>query len=373
MGVLATAKVVTGSGRRGRPFFTQPGNREWVTVIESVNSQGWAIPPMILFEGKVHLSTWYKETQLPADWVIGVSENGWTNNELGLIWLKDVFDKYTKSRTIGRYRLLILDGHKSHCTAEFDQYCMENSIIPLCMPPHSSHILQPLDVGCFSPLKNIYGGQVEANIRLGVNHIDKPEFLTIYQTTRTQALSSSNICSGFAATGLVPYSPERVLSGLNIQIRTPTPPLIPTDSENQWVSETPHNLTQLQRQAEVIKGLILARPQSPQSPTSIALDQLVKGCQIAMQSAALLVQENIQLHAANNKQKRKRASTRSYIATGGVLTVEEGIERSGLVEIKQQRAEVGNSEPKRRAPSRCSVCKSKEHTARTCPLRYINE
>ena len=24
------------------------------------------------------------------------------------------------------------------------------------MPPHSSHLLQPLDVGCFAPLKHAY-------------------------------------------------------------------------------------------------------------------------------------------------------------------------------------------------------------------------
>jgi hypothetical protein len=74
-----------------------------------------------------------------------------------MTWLQSIFDKYTKDRTVGKYRLLILDGHKSHFTAEFEQYCLKNSIIPLCMPPHSSHLCQPLDVGCFSSLKNSYG------------------------------------------------------------------------------------------------------------------------------------------------------------------------------------------------------------------------
>ena len=48
------------------------------------------------------------------------------------------------------------------------------------MPAHSSYILQPLDVGCFSPLKTVYGRQVEGLMRLGVNHILKEEFLTAY-------------------------------------------------------------------------------------------------------------------------------------------------------------------------------------------------
>ena len=74
-----------------------------------------------------------------------------------------------------------MDGHGSHITAEFDQYAKQNLIIILCMPPHSSHILQPLDVGCFVVLKRLYGQAIEAQIRVGINHIDKDDFLTLYQ------------------------------------------------------------------------------------------------------------------------------------------------------------------------------------------------
>ena len=113
IGQISAGAVVTGSERRGRPKSIQPGNREWVTVIQGINSMGGAIPPFIIFGGKHHLSAWYKEESLPSDWVISVSDNGWTNNELGLEWLKH-FDGYTKKRTIGSYRLLIIDGYKSY-------------------------------------------------------------------------------------------------------------------------------------------------------------------------------------------------------------------------------------------------------------------
>ena len=164
-----------------------------MTVIECINSYRWATPPLIIFEGKVHISTWYKEGDLPYDWTIGVSDNGWTNNELGITWLCTVFNKYTKDCTKGRYRLLVLDGHKSHITDEFKQFCRQNDIITLCMPPHSSHILQPLDVGCFSSLKNLYRQEVASSIHLGINHVDKQEFLSMYKHACTNALSSNNI------------------------------------------------------------------------------------------------------------------------------------------------------------------------------------
>jgi hypothetical protein len=57
MGVILTSKVITSSDRKGRLRTKQPGNRKWVTAIEAVNARGWAIPPFIIFDGKLHLST----------------------------------------------------------------------------------------------------------------------------------------------------------------------------------------------------------------------------------------------------------------------------------------------------------------------------
>ncbi|XP_044718739.1 DDE superfamily endonuclease domain-containing protein [Hirsutella rhossiliensis] len=107
---------------------------------------------MVIFQGKVHQASWYK-AGVPKDWQIAVSDK-WTSDDLGLHWLKAVFDPYTRRRTVGTRRLLILDGHGSH----------------------------PLDVG--------------------VNHIEKEDFLPLYVEARGQALSPSNIRCGFMATGI---------------------------------------------------------------------------------------------------------------------------------------------------------------------------
>jgi len=103
MGLVATAKVVTRSEMLGRPFLIQPGNREWVTSIECVNSTRWVLPPCIIFKEKVHIEGWYQDTALPANWQIEVSENGWTTDQIGLQWLQKVFIPATTSRTTGRY------------------------------------------------------------------------------------------------------------------------------------------------------------------------------------------------------------------------------------------------------------------------------
>jgi hypothetical protein len=54
MGVIATARVVTGTDRAGRPRTVQLGNREWVTIIECINTSGFAIPLLIIFEAMMH-------------------------------------------------------------------------------------------------------------------------------------------------------------------------------------------------------------------------------------------------------------------------------------------------------------------------------
>ncbi|KAH7471320.1 hypothetical protein FOMA001_g13102 [Fusarium oxysporum f. sp. matthiolae] len=153
MGLIMAGMAVTGSEGQGRPKSVQPGNREWITAIAAINAEGQSIPPFIIGSGQYHLANWYRESNLPPDWVIATSQNGWTNNKLGLEWLKH-FDQSTTNRSTGPYRLLILDGHESHHSADFERYCEEKKIITLCMPAHASHLLQPLDVGCFAVLKD---------------------------------------------------------------------------------------------------------------------------------------------------------------------------------------------------------------------------
>jgi hypothetical protein len=57
------------------------------------------------------------------------------------------------------------------------------------------------------------------------------------------------------------------------------------------------------------------------SPMDQAIQQLVKGCQLAMHSAVILIDENQKLQTENEWQKKKQFVQRSYIATRGVLTV----------------------------------------------------
>ena len=310
MGLVATTRVVIRADYYGKAPLVQPGNREWVTSIECINSTGWALPPCIIFRGRVHIEGWYQDQKLPPDWRIEISPNGWTTHEIGLRWLKSHFIPATTGRITGRYRLLVLDGHGSHLTPQFDQICSENDIIPICMPAHSSHKLQPLDIGCFSPLKRAYGSLVGKKMRLGINHIDKLDFLEAFLQARKSAFQAETIQNSFSGAGLVPFNPDRVLDRLNIKQKTPTPP--GSQSTNS-APKTPYTARQLERQALAVTKILRACTLSPSSSLELRLEKLIKGHELHLNELVLARKEMQDSRASNKKQlQKRRRSTRQF-------------------------------------------------------------
>lgn len=61
--------------------------------------------------------------------------------------------------------LLLFDGHVSHLTLSVNEWAKERGIILFVFPPHCSHILQPMDVGCFGPLEKIYSKECSSYLR----------------------------------------------------------------------------------------------------------------------------------------------------------------------------------------------------------------
>jgi hypothetical protein len=99
------------------------GKQEWVTDIECISAAGEALPPLLIFKGDNVNARWIDE-QTPQDWHIATSKNGWTSNNLGIQWLKRIFEPLTREIAAGSRRLLIADGHGSHIQADFIAYCM---------------------------------------------------------------------------------------------------------------------------------------------------------------------------------------------------------------------------------------------------------
>jgi DDE superfamily endonuclease len=156
-GVGDGSKVIIPSSEM-EAFSVQLGNREWVSVIECIGTNGYYLPGFVIFKGKQIQENWIPNAGVDKETVLNVSENGWTDSEIALDWIKH-FDTHTKIRTQGKYRLL--DGHTSHVSLPFVEYCEANKIVSICFPPHSTHVLQPLDVGVFSPFAKAYKTQIQ--------------------------------------------------------------------------------------------------------------------------------------------------------------------------------------------------------------------
>jgi hypothetical protein len=71
--------------------------------------------------------------------------SGLTINSTGLDWIKHL-KKHISTRTEGGYQMLVLDGHESHQSVDFEEFCKVYDIITICLPSHLSHLIQPLNV-----------------------------------------------------------------------------------------------------------------------------------------------------------------------------------------------------------------------------------
>ena len=96
-------------------------------------------------------------------------------------------------------------------------------IIVLCILSHSFHILQPLDVGCFGPLKAVYGKEIKKMMQMHLTHITKNNFFLTFKQAFFASMGEENIQTKFQATGLMPYDPKIMINNLDFRPRTPTP------------------------------------------------------------------------------------------------------------------------------------------------------
>jgi hypothetical protein len=193
------------------------GNRS--RLLPAFCSDGSSLPPTLIYEGKAGLqSSWVEDVEAGIHKVfIANLTSGWTNNGIGLAWLEQVFERYITEKARRRWRLLIVDGHGSHLTPEFIDFCYIKKILLAIFPPHSTHTLQPLDVVVFSPLSYNYSHELNQHLHqsqalIGVkNAIFFPLFWSAWCTTMRPEL----VQRSFEATVVWPMDAEVILKRFN--------------------------------------------------------------------------------------------------------------------------------------------------------------
>ena len=97
LGMAAKSKVVCRKGRRN-PRFVHDGNRKLITVVEALSTTGIVLPPLVITKGSYHIAGHHINGSGGPGWRYAKSPNGWTSNELGLDWLKEMFHPLTEPK-----------------------------------------------------------------------------------------------------------------------------------------------------------------------------------------------------------------------------------------------------------------------------------
>jgi hypothetical protein len=201
----------------------QDGNRSWITCLATICMDGTTVPPVLIYQattGNIQ-NSWLDELDPhePDAAHFASTPSGWTNDEMALAWMKDVFDRYTKPKCRdGRaWRLLFIDGHGSHVNLRFLNWCVDNKILIAIYPPHSTHRLQPLDVSMFGPLGIFYSQELNDWLHGcgGLCQLTKRDFYGLFRAAYKRAFTEKNIESAWRRTGLQPLDPEVVLSQIS--------------------------------------------------------------------------------------------------------------------------------------------------------------
>lgn len=159
------------------------------------------------------------------------------DSELYLLWFQRIFLKYAcKERPL----VLIQDGHKSHITLELIDEARKNDVEVICIPPHTTHVVQPLDRVLYGPFKAKYSSPVTVLSYAKKDFIvGKNDIARVLRAPLEETFTVKNIKKSFACTGIYPFDPNAIdktqLTNLPLQLSvthqiTPTQPhpLTPT-------------------------------------------------------------------------------------------------------------------------------------------------
>lgn len=341
VGESQASYVVVDSSLR-RKYQAEPGRQEWITVIECICADGSVIPPMVIFKGKRLMSSWLPVTP-PKGWLWSCNDKGWTSNEHGRKWL-ELFNASTATKTNNRKRLLICDGHDSHISAEFVRYCIDNDIFILLLVPHSSHLMQPLDVGVFGPLKRAMSAQLDRVFRTGISRLQKVEWVENYMEARKIAINTSNILGGWRGSGLFPLNKHRILHQLIDSHSTPSTPMKPTTSA-QFLnsSSTPDAL--VLRSANDAFAAALSQTSAP-SPVKTHGQCLAQLTARLTAENAILKKDNMELRAQIRKRTERAKGKRLILKDQHAISSEQMYQALSECQ-KSTRKQTKNVKPRR--------------------------
>ncbi|RPB04616.1 DDE-domain-containing protein [Choiromyces venosus 120613-1] len=205
------------TAEKDQTFTTPSGATRLVTCIECITPTGKSIPPLFITKGTIFpksILPGYEQLVEGFKFYLARTDNAFATQATGHEWLRKVFLPYSKPPDVkGRmpWRILILDGHASHKGQQFFELCYFNKVVPIWLPPHSSHLLQPLDLVTFGVLKQSFHNKLYQHMSRGVLKIRFQLFFKIYEEARAPAITERNCWHRFRHAGIVPLNIAVVL------------------------------------------------------------------------------------------------------------------------------------------------------------------
>ena len=185
-------KVIVDSSAQSPAVTSERDNT--TTIIGAGNASGTQIPPYLVFAGQ------RMRQELLQGCTTGTSGNvsptGWSNTEIFKTYLEKHFMKYVKGLSADQPIIVLYDCHKSHVSLGVIEWAKAHNIILFVFPAHTSHLLQPLDVGCFGPLCRIYNNCKITRYNIG----------ELGTNAYVKGLSPENLRSSFRQTGIYPLN-----------------------------------------------------------------------------------------------------------------------------------------------------------------------
>ena len=165
-----------------------------------------------------------------------MSNSGWMETANFQEWFSKVFIPATSDMTKTGPVVLFFDGHKSHESLELIDLARDHNISLYLLPPHTTHLLQPLDVGVFGTLKSVWS-QVLKNFKLEsmAAKVDRLIFPTLLRRMWERVLLPEHLIGGFRGTGIHPFNREAI-SASKLK---PSSALVPQSEVVSTTSDTP--------------------------------------------------------------------------------------------------------------------------------------
>ena len=195
------------SSTLAHPPAVTSGKSSTVTILGCGSASGMAVPPYFVFPGKRMMPDLLTGASPGADGCM--SDSGWSNSEVFRDYLQMHFMKFVPSHSDQKI-LLILDGHKSHVSVGLVEWANTQGIILYILPAHTSHLLQPMDVGCYGPLQRIYNSLCHKFMRETSGTITRYNICELACKAYTRALSAENLQAAFRRTGIFPLDKDAI-------------------------------------------------------------------------------------------------------------------------------------------------------------------